>query len=199
MDTAGAIVRSVFGPHPKTKLGAARPRGAATLLAIIAAVAALAPSALAASSVKPRLTAAQHQLLRSGELWATIDVCNPADQPNTLGVRGSMPGDGHARDRMYMLFRVQYQEGTRWVDLASDAHATWVAVGGGGSSRQDGSSFQITPVTGRPAFALRGVVQFQWRHAGKVVLSVSRATTAGHKSLAGADPATFSAATCSIG
>ena len=198
MDTAGAIVRSVFGPQPKTKLRAARPRCAA-MLAIVGALAAAAPSAVAASSVKPRLTAAQRQLLGSGELWATIDVCNPPDQPNTLGVRGSMPGDGHARDRMYMLFRVQYQEGSRWIDLASDAHAPWVPVGGGGSSRQDGSSFQITPVTGRPAFALRGVVQFQWRHAGRVLLSVSRATTAGHKSLAGADPATFSAATCSIG
>jgi hypothetical protein len=188
----------VFGPQPKAKVSVARVRRASTL-ALLGTLTALAPSAVAASSAKPHLTAAQRQLLRSGELWATIDVCNPADQPNTLGVRGSMPGDGHAGDRMYMLFRVQYQEGTRWVDLASDSHAPWVGVGGGGSSRQDGSSFQITPVTGRPAFALRGVVQFQWRHAGKVVLSVSRATSAGHKSLAGADPATFSAATCSIG
>jgi hypothetical protein len=153
----------------------------------------------AARSAKP-LTAAQKALLRSTELWSTIDVCNPSDQPNTLGVRGSMPGDGHAHDRMYMSFRVQYQDATtgRWIDLAS-SHAAWIAVGGGASSRQDGSSFQITPVTGRPAFALRGVVGFQWRRGGTVLLSVSRASSAGHKSLAGADPAGFTAATCSIG
>ncbi len=36
----------------------------------------------------------QHSLLHSRELWATVDVCNPKDQPNTVGIRGSMPGDG---------------------------------------------------------------------------------------------------------
>ncbi|HEX5226016.1 MAG TPA: hypothetical protein VFW29_12885 [Solirubrobacteraceae bacterium] len=216
MDTAAAIVKAVFGPQPKAKLSVARSRTVPGFAAIAAsaAAAALAPAPTLASAAPQRrpataqrhataaqqhLTAAQRQVLRSNELWATIDVCDPSDQPNTLGVRGSMPGDRHAGDRMFMQFRVQYQEGSRWVDLASDARAPWVPVGRAGSSRQDGSSFQITPVTGRPAFALRGVVQFQWRRAGKVWLSVSRATSAGHKSLAGADPAGFSAATCSIG
>jgi hypothetical protein len=148
-----------------------------------------------------RLTAGQRALLSSKELWATIDVCSPADQPNTLGVRGSMPGDGHAGDRMYMSFRVQYQEPSskRWVNLSTDVHAPFLAVGDGGSSRQDGSSFQIEPVKGRPAFLMRGVVEFQWRRGHRVVLSVSRPSTAGHKSLAGADPADYSAASCSIG
>ncbi len=47
-----------------------------------------------AGAATPRLTPAQRALLTSKELWATIDVCDPPDQPNTLGVRGSMPGDG---------------------------------------------------------------------------------------------------------
>jgi hypothetical protein len=46
---------------------------------------------------------------------------------------------------------------------------------------------------------LRGVVSFQWRRGTRVVESVTRPTTAGHRSLAGADPPNFSAATCSIG
>ncbi len=41
---------------------------------------------------------------------------------------------------------------------------------------------------------LRGVVSFQWRHGTTVEYTVSRPTTAGHQSLAGADPAGFSAA-----
>jgi len=158
-------------------------------------------AAPAASAATPRLGGAQARaLLTSKQLWATIDVCNAPDQPNTLGVRGSMPGDGNAHDRMYMRFKLQYQSaaGKRWVDLASSVHGTFVEVGGGGSARQDGSSFQITPA-GHTAFVLRGVVDYQWRRGRAVLLSVSRPTSAGHVSLAGADPAGFSAATCSIG
>jgi hypothetical protein len=195
VDTAGGKVDDVsaIAPH---RIGRAL---AALVFAAALTLAAPGVAGAARSNRKP-LTAAQRALLRSTELWVTVDVCSPSDQPNTLGVRGSMPGDGHARDRMYMSFRVQYQDATsgRWIDLAS-SRAAWVAVGGGGSSRQDGSSFQITPAAGRPAFALRGVVDFQWRRGGTVLLSVSRASTAGHKSLAGADPADYSAATCSIG
>jgi hypothetical protein len=102
---------------------------------------------------------------------------------------------------MFMSFRVQYLDPSkkRWVNLSIDAHAPFVAVGGGRSARQDGTSFQITPVAGRPAFEMRGVVVFQWRRSGSVLLSLSRATSPGRKSLAGADPPGFSAATCLIG
>jgi hypothetical protein len=174
--------------------------GAALAVTLSGLAPALLPATVSAAAAH-HYTAAQTALLASKELWATIDVCNPADQPDTLGVRGSMPGDGNARDRMFMSFKLQYLNATskRWVDLASDSHASFVAVGGGGSSRQDGSSFEITPVAGKPAFELRGVVDFEWKHAGKVMLAVSRATTASHRSLAGADPAGYSAASCSIG
>jgi hypothetical protein len=136
----------------------------------------------------------------SRELWATIDVCKPADQPNTVGIRGSMPGDGNAHDTMYMSFRLQYMETTTglWVNLSKTAPA-FVSVGGAKTARQGGTSFELKPVAGQSAFTMRGVVNFQWRHGGSVVASFSRATTAGHQSLAGADPATFSAATCRIG
>ena len=190
---AGAIVEPVIGRSRTHAL-----RAGAALAA--AALPLAAPAVVSAARVH-RYTPAQKALLASKELWATIDVCSPTDQPNTLGVRGSMPGDGNAHDRMFMSFKLQYLESAskRWIDLSSDAHAMFVAVGAGGSSRQDGSSFEITPVAGKPAFELRGVVDFQWKHAGKVMLSISRATSAGHKSLAGADPAGYSAASCSIG
>jgi hypothetical protein len=144
-------------------------------------------------------TAAERALLDSPELWATIDVCNPADQPNTVGVRGSMPGDDHSKDQMYMSFRLQYMNATtkQWVDLSKTAPA-FVAVGAAKTARQGGSSFELKPVTGNPAFTMRGVVDFQWRHGATVEYTVSRPTTAGHRSLTGADPKGFTAASCKI-
>jgi hypothetical protein len=164
------------------------------LVAVLALLAAalLAPPALAR---RPR----RHSLLRSRELWATIDVCSPHDQPHTIGIRGSMPGDGHPKDRMFMLFRLQYMDTTakRWVDLPGDTRSRLVSLGRAKAARQTGWSFKLVP--GATTAALRGVVTFQWRRRKTLVLSVSRPTTAGHHSLAGADPRSFSAATCSIG
>ncbi|HEY2201658.1 MAG TPA: hypothetical protein VGH56_07200 [Solirubrobacteraceae bacterium] len=167
------------------------------------------PIALLAALVVLSLTAASaagaatgHSLFHSRQLWATIDVCTPKDQPNTLGIRGSMPSDGFASDKMYMRFRLQYQNPTtkQWIDdPARGADSGFLTVGPASSPRQNGLSFQLTPVPGKPAFTLRGVVSFQWRTGVHVVHSASRPTTAGHQSLAGADPAGFSAATCVIG
>jgi hypothetical protein len=109
-----------------------------------------------------------------------------------------MPGDGRARDKMYMSFRLQYLDAptNRWTDLSS-ASSSYVAVGTGASPRQGGRSFQLVP--GKTAYTMRGVVDFQWRRGKKVLESAARPTTAGHRSLAGADPAGFSVATCAIG
>ena len=168
----------------------------------VALIACLLPASAPASTAAGSSTTAgatTRALLRSRELWATIDVCNPPDQPNTVGVRGSMPGDGEAHQRMYMSFRLQYLDETtkQWVDLSKTAPA-FVSVGAAKTARQGGSSFELKPVTGRPPFTIRGVVDFQWRHGSTVEYTVSRPTTAGHQSLTGADPATFTAATCKI-
>jgi hypothetical protein len=155
------------------------------LFATVGAIAALTPT---------------HALLHSHELWATIDVCSPANQRNTVGVRGSMPGDGNAHDTMYMSFRLQYMTASKqWMNLSSGAGSGWEQVGGGASPRQGGSSFALKPAAGKPPVTLRGVVDFQWRRGGTVLLSTAVASSAGHKSLAGADPANYSAATCVIG
>ncbi|HEY3864703.1 MAG TPA: hypothetical protein VGL54_01285 [Solirubrobacteraceae bacterium] len=145
-------------------------------------------------------TAAERKLLQSPQLWATIDVCNPSDQPNTVGVRGSMPGDEHSQDQMYMRFRLQYLDTStkQWIDLPNGAESGYVAVGAAKSARQTGRSFQLVPVAGKPAVTLRGVVSFQWRRGSTVEYTVSRPTTAGHDSLAGADPKGFSTAECPL-
>jgi hypothetical protein len=165
-------------------------------------VLALPPSTAARAPAKApgAAAAAAHTLLQSRELWSTIDVCNPSDQPDTVGVRGSMPGDHRASDRMYMRFRLQYLDTAtqKWVDLAGAATG-FLAIGTGETARQAGRSFRLTPASGRPVFTLRGVVSFQWRHGASVRAAVSRPTSPGRHSLAGADPVGFSAATCPIG
>jgi hypothetical protein len=169
-----------------------------TSLAALAVL--LSTPALAASASAPagKPAADGHSLYQSRELWATIDVCNPKDQPNTVGIRGSMPGDGQPHETMYMSFRLQYLDSAtkNWTDLINGAAPTFVAVGPAKAARQAGRSFQLVPVAGKPASSLRGVVTFQWRRGAKITHSASRPTTAGHQSLAGADPAGFSAATC---
>jgi hypothetical protein len=141
-----------------------------------------------------------HALLHSRELWATVDVCSPKDQPNTLGVRGSMPGDSSAKDVMYMRFRVQYLDATtkQWIALGKEADSGFVKVGSAQLARQDGHSFTFAQSSAKYAFTLRGEVIFQWRKANTVLLTTTLPTTAGHVSLAGADPKGYSAATCKL-
>ena len=165
------------------------------MTAVAAAFAALAPAA-AAAATRP----SAHALLTSRELWATIDICGAPDQPHTVGIRGSMPGDRQTSDHMYMSFRLQYlNSANHWVELPSGASAGYVAIGDGTMARQGGSSFELKPAAGKPAVKLRGVVDFQWRRGSKVLLSTAVPTSGGHRSLAGADPANYSAATCLIG
>lgn len=176
-------------------------RAAAGLLLGPALVTALVlPSAAAARQTAARVAQIPSSLRLSAQLWATIDVCNPNDQPYTVGIRGSMPGDGQTHDTMLMRFRLQYLDTTlqRWTDL-SGAASEYLAVGSARTARQAGRSFVLYPPPQGTSFTLRGVVNFQWRRGSKVVAEISRASKAGHQSLAGADPPEYSAATCHIG
>jgi hypothetical protein len=176
----------------------------------LALVLALALASGALSAVAPSITAAQarsgntvaggRSLLQSRELWATVDVCNPKDQPNTIGIRGSMPGDGHGKDAMYMRFQLQYLEakGNVWVNL-HDGDSGFITIGAAKIGRQGGWSGQVTPVAGKPAFTIRGLVTFQWRHGARILYEATRTTSAAHKNVADADPAGYSAAECAIG
>jgi hypothetical protein len=138
-------------------------------------------------------------LTRSHELWATVDMCNTPRHPDTIGIRGSMPSDGHPHDVMYMRFRVQGLEAAtnKWADLGKSADSGFLALGPATATRQTGRTFQFKPTA--TAYTLRGLVEFQWRRARHTVHAASRPTAAGHTSLAGAEPKGFSAATCTLG
>ena len=178
-----------------------RTRGPARALAV--AVVACATAAVTAPAVASAAATQSGQIpnsLRlSAALWATIDVCNPSDQPYTVGIRGSMPSDGQPRDAMLMRFRLQYMDPTvkRWVDLAGAASA-FIAVGSARTARQAGRSFVLYAPPAGGSYTLRGVVSFQWRRGSRLVGAISRSSSAGHRSVSGADPANFSAAVCHI-
>ncbi len=165
----------------------------------MAAVGALAASALVLCVPPPARAAskpASKPASPASELWATVDLCNTTRRPDTIGIRGSMPGDGHRGDVIYMRFLVQSLDASthRWNYVGEHADSGFVAVGSAALTRQAGRSFQFKP-TATP-FTLRGMVEFQWHHAGRTVRSVYLPTTASHTSLAGAEPKGFSAATC---
>jgi hypothetical protein len=131
------------------------------------------------------------------DLWATVNACNPADAPGAVGIRGSMPGNGVAVDKMFMRIQLQFQgpKGAWRMIPGPLGDSGWLPMGSGKQKRhQGGQTFQATP--GKPA-TLRALVNYEWRAPdGTIARHAKRLTTFPHVSSAGADPAGFSAATC---
>ena len=165
-------------------------RTALGVLALIMAVAPAGASARRADSI-----------LHNKRLWATVNVCDTVGHPDSIGIRGSMPGSGDRAEVMFMRFAAQLFDETdaHWHSLAG-ADSGFVEVGSARSkARQSGNTFTITPPrAGAAPYLLRGVVTFEWREDGAVVRHTRKSTTAAHPNTPGADPTDFSAATCSI-
>jgi hypothetical protein len=163
-------------------------RAALTLAATLVATAAAVALAKTAPLPKPS----------SPLLWATIDVCNSAGHPNTIGIRGSMPGTGAASEQMYMQFIVEYRSPSgHWHYRSGGGESSFVAVGSGSSpARQAGWDFVLARSS--EIYVLRGIVVFEWRLGGHTIAETVRSTRSGHKAAAGADPPGYSASTCTI-
>jgi len=159
------------------------------MLLPVAIVLALDAGASARGVARPDLT--------SPSLWATVDVCDTSSQPDTIGIRGSMPGTGDSSERMFMRFSVEYLHRHVWHPIGGGSSAL-VPVGSADAQvRQAGQSFTIAP-TRSHGYVLRGVVTYVWRLHARTVATTIRSTTAGHDASAGADPPGYSAGLCSI-
>jgi hypothetical protein len=165
----------------------------AAKLAVAAAVLALAAAAVPAGA----------SLLTSPSLWATLDVCKASGSHGTVGVRASMPGTGNADERMYMFFRLQYRDpatgptGT-WYYLDRRGDSGFVDVGNGAlKASQSGRDFQLA-LTPSNKYLFRAVVIFDWRLHSVNEHHVQLDTTAGHHASAGASPADYTAAYCTL-
>ncbi len=148
----------------------------------------------------PAAAADAQTIDKSRHLWATVNICDTARHPDTLGIRASMPGSGRPRERMYMRFRAQFfsEVDKRWHNSTSaGTDSGWVFVGSARyKARQSGWTFPFALRSGQ-RYELRGVVKFQWRRGRRVIRRASKRTTAGHGT-AVSDPRRFSAATCRI-
>ena len=161
-------------------------RSAACLVALAALAA---PTVAAARPAEP------------DRLWATVNVCDTVGHPDSIGIRGSMPGSGDRAETMFIRFQVQYYTPAdrTWHDL-DEADSGFVELGSAKSrTRQFGQTFTITPPRpGTTPYLMRGVVTFEWRHDDEVARRARKRTTAGHPGTKGSDPPRFSAATCTI-
>lgn len=138
---------------------------------------------------------------KSRHLWATVNVCDTERNPDTLGIRGSMPGLGRRGESLWMRFRVQYfshtlQEWHNFTGEGTDSGYLRVARHSRHKVRQSGYMFPFSPLVG-DRYILRGAVEFQWRKRGRVVRNARELTSAGRK-VTVADPEGYSEATCEI-
>ena len=154
---------------------------------------------LLASAVLAAPAAADSTSTRAAEPWATVNVCDTETSQNEIGIRGSMPGMAR-KTRMLMRFRMQYKDAQeRWRTIASGADSGWQTVATARRGEYDaGWTFEFEPRASGGAWELRGAVSYQWRRAGRVVLSERRLTEEGHPGTAGAEPPDFSDDTCAI-
>ena len=149
--------------------------------------------ALAAALVVPAAAAARPA--QGDRLWATVNVCDTSRHPNEVGIRASMPGVPRRAVRR-MRFRVQWRDGSRW-RFVTGADSGWRKLSRSrGRAIESGWSFEFEPPA--KAITFRGVVGYRWVRNGRIVAGAREITESGHRSTAGADPADYSAATCSM-
>lgn len=156
---------------------------------------------LLAAAVSPLVAqGAPRVVTQSPSLWATVNVCDTERWPDTIGIRGSMPGSKDDNETLWMRFQVQFMSSAdaKWHNVPEGGDSGFVAVGSARSkARQAGRSFRISPRAGEQVL-LRGKVSFEWRLGDVVTRTATMRTQKGHKSSAGSDPPGYTASTCTI-
>lgn len=153
----------------------------------------------ATAATAPPSAARMHQAVvraeRSGNVWATVNICDSRRYPNYLGIRGQMPALGFAA-WLSMDIRLSYY---------SQAKKTYVPVPKRGSKlvrlgrssrglQQGGALFRFAPH--QPT--IRATVGFFWRRSGRLLGETTRLTTAGHHNADFGSPPRYSAGVCKI-
>jgi hypothetical protein len=153
---------------------AARQRGAA-LLAL--AVTLLASLAIGAADAGARFV--PHP-------WATINACDPAEDPGSVGVRVSVPNRRDAAQ--WVRIRIQFFDGTlgSWRVVRSGGDGGFTKLSDGGGRVFGGTTFTFTPPEAGSQVKLRGLVDVQWRSGRRVVSRAQITTRGNHRS--GVDP-----------
>jgi hypothetical protein len=153
------------------------------------------PLVLVVVSVAVALLAQAPAATAAPQPWATVNVCDTAASPNTVGIRGSMPGRGRGVVA-HMRFRLQYRAPNgAWKPVGPAADSGWQRLAAMPRGVvESGWSFELRPPAG--GVLLRGRVGFRWTRGNRVLRTDRRLTSGGRRSTAGSDPPGFSAATC---
>jgi len=161
---------------------ALRRPGAALAAAALAALALAAPGAHAQSRRTP---------------WATVNSCDPANNPGSIGVRVFVPNRRDAAQ--WIRIRIQFFDGTRhaWRVVRSGGEGGFSKLSNGGGRVFGGTTFVFTPPSAGRQLKLRGLVDIEWRRGRRVVSHVQVTTHAGHAD-AGDPLLRTSIATCVI-
>ena len=137
----------------------------------------------------------------AGALWATVNICDTERNPNVLGVRASMPGNG-TEQTMWMRFSASYYDRSTesWHPVGGKSRSPWIKVCDARfKSRQAGRKFTIDPPSPVTSYVVRGIVQYQWRRpSGKVARRERQKTLGGHRTGKHADPHGYTAGVCEI-
>jgi hypothetical protein len=123
---------------------------------------------IAVSEAQPVTTGPSYGIARASttpRLWATVNICDTAQAPDSMGVRAGMPGNT-TRQRMFMRFRAEYWSRARqdWAPVGGSGISPWVYAGPANyERRQAGWTFQFAPPPAGVTFTMRAIVEFQWR------------------------------------
>jgi hypothetical protein len=118
--------------------------------------------------------------------WATINACDPASSPGSVGVRVSVPNRRNAAQ--WVRVRIQFFDGTRgaWRIVRSGGDGGFAKLSDGGGRVFGGTTFTFTPPQEGNQLKLRGLVDVEWRRGRRVVSAVQITTHGNHAS--GVDP-----------
>ena len=135
-----------------------------------------------------------------GPQWATVNVCDSAGQPNVMGVRASLPGDGTSA-QMFVRFTAQWHDNAQkaWLPVGGAATSPWLSAGSARYvARQAGWNFAFDAPPEGGQYLLRAVAELQWRNGATVTRSASLVTSSGMAAVMEGDPAGTSLASCTL-
>ena len=116
---------------------------------------------------------------RLTQVWATVNICDPAS--NQVGTRVSVSGDG-GDETVYARFTLQWysEEQGVWLTVEGAPSSPWLETGSARqTAQQAGYTFKLDqPADGRTK-QLRGFAEVQWRDGANVTRSSSAVTQAG--------------------
>jgi hypothetical protein len=170
-----------------------------TALAIAVLAVALPQTALGKGPTDDQIRQAADQAQRSGDVWATINVCTSrgTDNGGQLGVRGQMPSlgvDAQLRMTVHLSYWSQLHE--RYLPIPGPSGSSYLSLGTSSTGlQQAGMLYDF----GGSAGMLAASIDFTWIRDGQVIADTARFVTGGHPDADYGSPAHYSASQCRLG